>query len=298
MHSNFKYFVSCSLRVLLQSLLRFLFGSIILLSNHAYAQIDSTSDETVNNAEYVKADEVGVPPPVEAGPGGDIKLQRKYRTKITDQFDWHMHFLWESRYVTEGRDNLSGSGLLSASSEFILDEVNFIPWYAYSAGADYSELNLNFIYGIRPTVNTAIYFGYNHIRARLLDERANDNEISLDVVHKLMEQVGVSISIYHSFEANGSFLEAGMKHFAELNKRVHFSLQAMLGVNAEYIPDGHNGLNHFQLRAHASYLAEKQTELYAFVGYNVAINRDSVQYAGDELLGDFFWGGVGISYIF
>ena len=72
----------------------------------------------------------------------------------------------------------------------------------------------------------------------------------------------------------------------------------MLGVNAVYVPDGHNGLNHFQLRTYASFLPATQIELYANVGYNVAINLDSVQYAGDELPGDFFWGGVGLTYLF
>ncbi len=72
----------------------------------------------------------------------------------------------------------------------------------------------------------------------------------------------------------------------------------MFGVNAEYIPDGHNGLNHFQLRANASYLPASQIELYVYTGYNQAINRDAVRYAGDELLADFFWGGIGITYLF
>lgn len=93
-------------------------------------------------------------------------------------------------------------------------------------------------------------------------------------------------------------MEAAIKYNDAINSRVHYSLRGVLGVNAGYVPDGHNGLNHFALRANASYLPAAQTELYAYVGYNVAINQDSVQYAGDELLGDFFRGGVGFSYHF
>lgn len=293
MYMNYFYNVSVFLYVLLRSLIRVLFSACILMSHHAYAQIDSTSNESI-----VKAEEVLVPPPVEAGPGGNIKLQRKYRTKIINQFDWHTHFLWESRYVTEGRDNLSGRSLVSVSSEFILDEVSFVPWYAYSSGADYSELNLNFIYGIRPAENTAIYFSYNHLRARLKDERANDNEIGLDVVHKLIGKVGAFVSIYHSFDADGSFMDMGVKYNGVLSKQVYFSLQAILGLNAGYVPDGHDGLNHFQLRAYTSYFPVTQIELYAYAGYNQAIDRDTSRYAGDELLGEFFWGGAGLTYLF
>jgi hypothetical protein len=39
-------------------------------------------------------------------------------------------------------------------------------------------------------------------------------------------------------------------------------------------------------------------ELYAYTGYNKAIDRDIDVYAGDELLRDFFWSGAGFSYLF
>lgn len=42
--------------------------------------------------------------------------------------------LWESRYVSEGRDNLSGKHLISASSEFEINEFKIIPWIADGPG--------------------------------------------------------------------------------------------------------------------------------------------------------------------
>jgi len=54
---------------------------------------------------------------IEVEPGSNIKLERKYRTKKESQYEWHAHLLMESRYVTEGRDNLSGKRLLSVSTE-------------------------------------------------------------------------------------------------------------------------------------------------------------------------------------
>lgn len=242
--------------------------------------------------------ELDAAPPVEIGSGGDINMERKNRTRMESLFEWHTHFLWESRYVSEGRDNLSGESLVSLSSEFVIGEANFIPWYAYSPGADYSELNLNFVYGVLPTEDVAVYLGYNHLRARLSGERANDNEISLDLVHKLVDHVGVAAGVYHSFEANGSFLEFSAKYNNALNKTLHYSMRAGFGVNAGYVSDGHTGLNHFVLRANASYHPMIRTEFYSYVGYNAAINRDAVNYSGDETLGDFFWGGVGFIYLF
>ena len=196
--------------------------------------------------------------------------------------------------MTEGRDNLSAGNLVSVSSEFIIDELYVVPWLAYRPDADYSELNLNVVYGTALTDDFLAYFGYNHIRARYLDERAIDNEISFDMAYRLFEHVAAFAGIDHSFDADGSFVEMGVKYFDNLNKKIHYSVLGSMGANADYVPDGHNGLNHVQLRVNAAYQPVMQIELYSYAGYNQAINRDVIKYAGDEPLGDFFWGGVGV----
>ena len=121
--------------------------------------------------------------------------------------------------MTEGRDNLSGENLVSVSSEFIIEELNVVPWLAYSPGADYSELNLNVVYGTALTDDLLAYFGYNHIRARYWDKRAIDNEISFDFAYRLFKHVGAFAGIYHSFDADGSFIDMGVKYFGNLNKK-------------------------------------------------------------------------------
>ncbi|MCW9047114.1 MAG: hypothetical protein OQK46_03465 [Gammaproteobacteria bacterium] len=42
----------------------------------------------------------------------------------------------------------------------------------------------------------------------------------------------------------------------------------------------------------------KELDVYAYTSYSRAVNRDHIRYAGDELLKDLFWGGVGLSYRF
>jgi len=94
------------------------------------------------------------------------------------------------------------------------------------------------------------------------------------------------------------FVEMAIKYSNALNKKVHYSVQGSLGVNAEYVSDGHNGLNYVQLRTNASYHPILQIELYAYAGYNQAIDRDAIQYAGDVLLNNFYWSGIGMTYLF
>lgn len=236
--------------------------------------------------------------PVEIGAGGVIMPEITHRTETESRFQWHGHVHWESRYVTEGRDNLQGNNLLSVSTEFALDEINFVPWFAYSAAADYTELDLNFFYGARLTEKLIAYLGYTHIRARYQEERESANEINFDLSYLWLEKLHVYSTIYHSFFTDGTFMEAILKSGHPLNKRVYLGAQFLIGVNAGYRPNGHDGFNHFQLRTNVAYQPRAKMEVYAYVAYNQAINRDPERYSGDESLKDFFWGGVGYSYRF
>ncbi|MEI8653119.1 hypothetical protein P4S57_10550 [Pseudoalteromonas sp. Hal273] len=59
---------------------------------------------------------------------------------------FHVHPLWEGRYVSEGRDNLAGKGIASITTEFNYNEIAIIPWVATGVDSDYTEFNLNAIY--------------------------------------------------------------------------------------------------------------------------------------------------------
>lgn len=273
---------------------------MLLLSSTAYSQTHSAENESVSLpvTEPVNDEKAGSAKPVEAGPGGDIKLEGKRRTRAESMFDWHAHLHWENRYVTEGRDNLSGKGLVSISSEFAWDGFSVIPWIADSPAADYSEFNLNIIYGTRLLKNIEIYAGYNHIQTRDSGIDTSDNEISLDLAYTPLKHFYVLASVYHSFEADGSFMELTVKKGHPIDKNLHLSVRGILGANAGYVSDGHDGLNHFQVRSTIAYHSLKQMEIYAYAGYNRAIDRDATRYAGDELLDNFFLGGIGITYRF
>lgn len=290
------YFVAFSVR----NILRLILGCIVFFQQIVFSNADTADDKLpfLEVTETVTDDEADSVKPVEVGPGGDIKLEGKYRTQAESLFDWHAHMLWENRYVTEGRDNLSGKGLVSMSSEFTMDGLSVIPWIADSPAADYSEFNLNLIYGTKLLDNLEIYLGYNHIRSRDSGVDSNDNEISLDLSSSQLKQQYVLASIYHSFETDGSFMELAVKQGYRIDQSMHASARVVVGINDGYAPDGHKGLNHFQIRANFAYHPTKEMEIYAYTGYNRAINRDEIRYAGDQLLGNYFWAGMGITYRF
>lgn len=300
MQTKTYFYITDFIRARLRHVCSMLLIATFMLAQNTFAQAELSLNAVVVNEETLKnKDEIIFPvSEVEIGPGGNIKLERKYRTKKESLYEWHAHLLWESRYVTEGRDNLSANSLVSASTEFSIDEFSVVPWVADGAAVDYSEFNLNIVYGSRLSESLILYTGYNYVHGRFKGENDTDNEISLDLAYKWVKHVNALASIYYSFDANGSFMEVALKYNNAINKTVHYSVQGVLGVNAEYVPDGHNGFNHFQLRANASYHPGRQIELYAYSGYNLAINRDVINYADDESLSDFLWSGIGLTYLF
>lgn len=282
------------------SILRLFISITLFLPYPAYTQGSHTKTESVNDAEtrtaHIENTDSASPP--EIGPGGNVKLERKYRTMSESHFDWHTHILWESRYVTEGRDNLSGKSIISASSEFTIDRFNIIPWIANSPDTHHSEFNLNIIYATKLAKDIKLYAGYSHIQLRDTGIDASDNEISLDLAFSRLKQFHMLASIYHSFENKGSFMELTVTQSYRIDKTVHFGVRGVLGVNAGYIPYVHNGFNHYQILANIAYRPLTQIEIYAYTGYNASINRDITRYAGDKLLGNYLWTGIGFIYLF
>ena len=273
------------------------FFSALSLSQTVLAQVHSAKDAADDIKETAIADD-DKQPPVEIGVGGTIEKEKEYRTRAESLYKWHAHIQWESRYVSEGRDNLSGDGLFSLSSELSVGDITFIPWLAHSPDADYSELNLNFIYATFLTPELLASLSYTYLHFRDQGDDSSDNEISLDLGYEVSKQLTAIAVVYHSFEAEGAFMEGGASYFYEYSDRLHFNITGLLGINAGYISDGHDGLNTFQVIAGSSFYTMDRLELYASANYNLAINRDVNNYSGDELLGDFFWAGVGINYLF
>ena len=274
-----------------QALIRIIVSIIViamtaLLPHTSLAQTSGNSDSNT------------IPRPVEAGPGGEIKLERKYRTVAESNYEWHAHFFSESRYVTEGRDNLAGNNIHSVSSEFTLDGLSIIPWLATASGTDYTEFDLNIVYGAKVATGFSVYAGYTYIYSRDNGLSDNDNELSLDLAYKLIDHVSLLTSIYHSLDARGTFVEMATKYARPLSNTIQFSAQVIVGVNAGYVTDGHRRLNNIQLRSTVSYQPTAQIDVYAYLSTSRAINRDANRYAGDATLGDFSWGGAGFSYLF
>jgi hypothetical protein len=235
---------------------------------------------------------------VEIGAGGRINIEKTERSEIEEEFAWHAHLMWESRYVTEGRDNLAGDAIYSASTEFNFGDFNFIPWFAKAVDTDYSELDLNIIYGKHVRDDLSLFVGYNHIRTTVSDETFIDNEVNIGFGYSAQEDFELVSNVYYSFDAEGAFGEIVLEKIYAVDSKLVVNVGATLGFNFGYVSAGHRGANHGQLVATLTYLVVRSLDVYAYIGYNSPVNRDADRYADDESLNEFLWGGIGLSYRF
>lgn len=110
------------------SMLRLLLVAVIFISQNTYADTNKTDDDHDDSETRTNNDGViNELLPVEIGVGGELTLQRESSTEKISTFEWRTRLLWESRYVTEGHDNLSGHNIYSVSSEFVIQEIHFVP---------------------------------------------------------------------------------------------------------------------------------------------------------------------------
>jgi len=237
-------------------------------------------------------------PPIEIGPAGNIKKESSYRTQAEQQLPVHFHVMWESRYVTQGRDNLSDNSLTSIFTDMSYDNFTFAPWVASSSYTDYRELNLNLVYGFEIDELTELYVFYTHLRSDTSDKDTSDNEVGIELGYTGFKYIQVSANWYYSFESEGSYLELALRHENTIGKNLTLSSSLITGLNDGYIVDGHSGLDHILARINLAYHPWEQLEVFSYLSHSQSIHRDALKYTADTDLGDYTWGGIGATYRF
>jgi hypothetical protein len=200
---------------------------------------------------------------------------------------------WDSRYVSEGRDNLDGDGLAGATVELGWRGLTLGSWYASSPDNGYDELNLCASYAVEfGALEAALGYTYLDFPA----DDADDHEVGLGLaLADLPGGFELGLDSYYSFEADGAFFEAAAARPVELGRLLSLTPSAVLGANAGYMAAGHDGLNNAALLLEASLPLKPGVSLTAYIGHNWAINSDSEKYADDESLKDFGFGGLALN---
>lgn len=202
---------------------------------------------------------------------------------------------WDSRYHSEGRDNLDGDSLWRSSVEWSRGLFAVGAWYGNSPDRAYDELQLS-VATTATFGDFATYLGYTHLR--LPFDGTHDHELGAGAVFSGCP-LGVELAadIYHSLEADGFFAEAAVSRGWELSEKLGVDLSAVFGVNQGYVADGHDGANHVALSISLSYALTQHLSVVAHGTQSWAVDRKASA-AGDAPLKDFFHGGLGLEWEF
>lgn len=202
------------------------------------------------------------------------------------EFSASLESLWESRYVTEGTDNLHGSGILSEFLTVRWGHFHTDVWQGIGYDTNFAELNVLGVFDFKAGPLNG-YVSFNHKRFFHLD--THDNEIGAGMVYGKFPAHGfLAFDGYYSFEIEGFYGEVSAGAAWDW-RGMTFRPAVALGCNAGYVPEGDDGLNTLMPRLDLSVPLTDELSLIAYAAYNVPLN---------DTADSFFWGGVGLKATF
>lgn len=198
----------------------------------------------------------------------------------------------ESRYVSEGRDNLEGDGLASLEVTTDYRGLGFGLWAAESPDQDYTEVNYWLDYGYEWRAFT---FSGAYTYLDFDSDDTDDHEYSFAITYALSGNLELAVAGSYSDASDGVFYELSCARTIELSDALTAVGFATLGLNDGYIEAGHDGWNHLTLGVELAYVLADDVTFGAFFAGNLELDANSARYAEDELLRDFVYGGLQLS---
>ena len=228
--------------------------------------------------------------------GQDPEGQPSFRSnQDTDRIEGQVYLGWESRYLSEGRDELDGDSLYVSSFELSWKNLVGGVWYGSSPDQNYDELELSLAL-THSIGDFEFYVGYSHIRFPF--ENEHEDELATGLVWSgLSNGIELSADITYSFETDGFFLEFSAEREFEITDELSLSVAVPFAINQGFVDDGHEGANNIAIQLGLEYSLSDAVSLVAHTTYSWALDRDSTL-PGDDQLIDFFHGGIGPQWSF
>ncbi|QYK01268.1 hypothetical protein [Shewanella psychrotolerans] len=204
---------------------------------------------------------------------------------------------WDSRYISEGRNNLDKGGIYWATAVYQYDNISL---YAVSGRADsehYIEWNLGLEYGITLSENLVGAVGYQRIET-YGDERCSDNELFALLEYTALDWLTPSLGYTYSTEAGGYFVEVSLHSNWTLSDSITVTPYITQAFDFKYATEAHDGPNHFQFGLEAQYQLNTQVMLSGLVSHTIAQEDIKQENSGSESNLNQTYAGVHISWSF
>lgn len=198
---------------------------------------------------------------------------------------------WTSKYISEGRDNLTDEGMFIAEGAVEFYGFTAGAWYGIADTVAYDELKLCLEYclDLGPVELCA---GYT--RLEFFKDGESDNELMVGAELTCIPYLIPAIEYVYSTEAGGSFVELAIGAPIKCTKCGLVLIPYVLeGFDFGFASDDYNGFNNFQVGIIADYPIMKHLCLVGSVNHSWA-NQDVRKDGG----GDESWLSLGLKASF
>lgn len=206
---------------------------------------------------------------------------------------------WDSKYISEGRNNLDKGGIYWATAAIQKNNFNVYATVGRGDSQHYTEWNFGIEYGFDLTDNLSGSVGYQRLEF-YGDERAHDNELFSNLEYTVVDWLVPSISYTYSTEADGSFVEVSLHSNWELSQGFTVSPYVTQGFDFKYATEDHDGANHFQFGVEAEYLLPNNLVLSGHISHTIAQEDIKLEARNNGVTGslDETFAGIHLSWSF
>lgn len=206
---------------------------------------------------------------------------------------------WDSKYISQGRDNLKHGGIYWANASI---QYNNLTTYALVGRGDsqtYTEWNIGFEYTFNVVEQLEANLGYQRIEG-FSDNRCQDNELFGELAYTATPWLIPSVSYVYSTEAEGSFVEVSLHSYWNITDQFTLTPYITQGFDFKYRTEKHNGRNHLQLGLEASYQITSEINLSGHISHSIAQNDIEQEMAenGDTGSQDQTYAGIHVAMKF
>ncbi|CAM3405254.1 hypothetical protein SHVI106290_13145 [Shewanella violacea] len=167
---------------------------------------------------------------------------------------------WDSKYVSEGRNNLDLGGITWGTLAVQQGNLNMYATGGRADSQDYTEWNLGVEYSISLSDTVEANLGYQRLEF-YGDERCSDNELFGDLAYQAQTWLIPTLSYTYSTQAGGYFLEVSIHSPWQLSQGLTVTPYVSQAFDFQYASEEHNGVNHFQLGIEAECLISDRLAL-------------------------------------
>lgn len=189
---------------------------------------------------------------------------------------------WDSKYVSEGRDNLEKGGILSNEMTLADETTEVGIWYGEADSTDYAEWNI----GVSKLLDIgSMSYVLNYTHLFFTEDHSDDAEISIVANFPNFANFASSFAAVYSKEADGLFFELALDRAYRFNDRLYAYPYGVLSVNSGYVSDEPEGFNNFQTGATVAYEINRFLTISANanLSFGIADGVDDVAWVGIRL---------------